>query len=169
MADTALLPRSYAYWPSEGYALLDQKQHKFATNIVNIINWRSTPLYVITPSFIIGSSIIDVFICTSTEYLYSLRVEYFLQNTGSCVLSELISPITKELIQTVRFKVPFNFNNSFYMFDQPRLTLQVTVNSAIGINLPEGDLIATPLFFSYTPSLPFVFNLATVYIPTGLK
>jgi len=163
------LPKSYAYWPSEAYALLDQKQHKFATNIVNVINWRSTPLYVITPSSIVGSSIIDVFMCISPEYLYSFRVEYFLRNTDSRILSELIAPITKELIQTVRFKVPFNPSNSFYMFDQARLTFQVSVNSACGINLPEGDAVAAPLFFSYTPSLPFVFNLATTYVPVGLN
>lgn len=148
--------------------MLDQVGRKFPTNIVNITHWRGNPLYVVTPSHAIGGTIIDIFVCTSPEYFYTFRIEYFVQNITSDILEKLVSPVTEELLQTVRLQVPPKTGKLFYTSDRLLSLFCNGINSLRGLRSLEGDAIVEALFFSYTPMLPFLFNLATTYIPAGL-
>jgi len=145
--------------------LLDEKRCKFHANIVNITQWRGNPLCVVTPSHAIGGTIIDIFVCTSPEYFYTFRIEYFVQNTTSSTLEKLIPPVTEELLQTVRLQVPPKSGKLFYTSDRLLSLFFNGINSLRGLRSLEGDAIVEALFFSYTPMLPFLFNLATMYIP----
>ena len=95
-------------------------------------------------------------------------MEYFIQNTASDIIEKLISPVTEELLQTVRLQIPPKCGKPFYTSDQLLSLFYNGVNSLGGLRSLEGDAIAETLLFSYTPALPLLFNLATIYIPAGL-
>ena len=115
--DPALTPKACTPWKTKNEALLERINLNFSTNIVHITQWRSTAVSIA------GSSVMDIFICTSSEYFYTFRAEYFYKNNSIAALRKLLPPITEELLQSVIAQLPPSNTKPFYLSDNLSLPL----------------------------------------------
>lgn len=120
----------------------------------------------------------DIFLCTSPEYFYTFRAEYIYKNNSVSSLKKLLPPITKELVQSIIVQLPPTDAKPFYISDnlifvynnglpQPggdSITASLYYNKGLG--QLGGAITAESIYFCYTPSLPFIFNFSSMYIPT---
>ena len=119
----------------------------------------------------------DIFICTSSEYFYTFRAEYFYKNNSIAALRKLLPPITEELLRSVITQLPPSNTKPFYLSDNLFFTfnnglptpVDASMNSARyytkGLGQLGGSITAESLYFIYTPALPLLFNSAAIYLP----
>ena len=101
----------------------------------------------------------DIFLCTSPEYFYTFRAEYFLKGKSSNVLERFTFAITQELVHTIIAQLPPRGDKPFYISEQLAYIYDFSLGGV------GGEGVIEPLYFSYTPALPLLFNSAAMYLP----